>query len=272
MHGVGNDFVVIDSSHVANFPDDKLCSFAIKVCNRHFGVGADGLLLYTPKVTGFDFRIFNADGSEDSMCGNGLRCVASLCHEAGLVPREGSAFTLDGVIPYCVIENGDVQLRLGVPRFGGAAVGSVLPADFSINTYEQELNLINTGSPHAVIVCGDGPCSDAVFETISPVIERSPLFPEHISVNWIYVRGDQILDIRTYERGVGETLGCGTGASAAAVVAIALGLVTSPVSVRSAGGTVNVTWDKDASEILYLEGPAERVYAGSYAFLTSGAT
>ena len=272
MHGVGNDFVVIDSTHVADFADDKLCSLAIKVCNRHFGVGADGLLLFTPQVTGFDFRIFNADGSEDSMCGNGLRCVASLCYESGMIPREGFAVTRDGPIPYSVLKKGDVQLRLGAPRFGGAAVRSVLTTDFSVNKYEQELILINTGSPHAVIVCGDGLCSDAVFETVSPVIERSPLFPEHISVNWIYVRSDHLLDIRTYERGVGETLGCGTGACGAAVVAIALGLVISPVSVRSAGGTVAVTWDKDVSDILYLEGPAERVYAGTYAFFTLGVT
>jgi diaminopimelate epimerase len=247
MQAVGNDFVVIEEPESSQNID--LAALAITVCDRRFGIGADGLLTYTATQTGLTFRIFNADGSEDTMCGNGLRCVVKLAALRGQVPSQGIAQTPSGDIPY-VLEKGEVTLTLPPPRFWDVSVPGGTTVD--------------TGSLHTVLWPTTLP-DDAAFFTDSPLLESAPCFPEKTSVMWTQVTGKSQLSLRIWERGVGETLGCGTGACAAAVVAISEGKVSpqEPVHVTSKGGTLTITWDGYEGSPILLTGPAQTVFSGT---------
>ncbi|WP_395092421.1 diaminopimelate epimerase [Armatimonas sp.] len=243
MQAVGNDFVVL-----AEPENTDLTALARRVCDRRFGIGADGLLTYKPCDKGLVFRIFNADGSEDTMCGNGLRCVVTLAVERRQVPREGIAQTRSGPIPYSV--GSQVTLTLPPPQF-----------------WEQSVpggTTVDTGSLHTVLWPTVLP-SDTTFLQDSPALENAPLFPEKTSVLWAVATGPNRLQLRIWERGVGETLGCGTGACAAAAVAIQTGRATrlEPVAVTSRGGTLTITWDGLPGSSLQLTGPAETVFSGT---------
>ncbi|WP_394793244.1 diaminopimelate epimerase [Armatimonas sp.] len=243
MQAVGNDFVVVEEPK-----NTDLAALALRVCDRRFGIGADGLLTYQPQGSGLHFRIFNADGSEDTMCGNGLRCVVTLAVERGQVPREGIAQTRSGPVPYTV--NTQVTLTLPPPQF-----------------WEQSVpggTTVDTGSLHTVLWPTVLP-SDKTFLQDSPALENAPLFPEKTSVLWTVATAPNHLQLRIWERGVGETLGCGTGACAAAVVAIQTGRATrlEPVEVTARGGTLIVTWDGLPGSSLQLTGPATTVFSGT---------
>jgi diaminopimelate epimerase len=244
MQAVGNDFIVIEEPEGLD-----LAALAKQTCDRRFGIGADGLLTYQSHPAGLVFRIFNADGSEDTMCGNGLRCVVKLAALRGQVPPQGVAETPAGDVPY-VLEAGEVTLTLPAPRFWEESVSGVTTVD--------------TGSLHTVLWRAGLPGDDE-FLRASPVLETDPLFPDKTSVMWAVADPDNQLQIRIWERGVGETLGCGTGACAAAVVAISQGRAASslPVKVTSKGGTLTVAWDGASSSPIQLTGPAEIVFSGT---------
>ena len=189
MQAVGNDFVVIEE------PEDiDLAALAIKACDRRFGIGADGLLAYKPKDTGLHFRIFNADGSEDTMCGNGLRCVVRLAVERGVAQDEGVARTRAGDVPY-LLQGKQATLALPPPEFWQTSVPGATTVD--------------TGSLHTVLWPTSFP-TDTAFVKESAALEINPLFPEKTSVLWAVVTGTNRIRLRIWERGVGETLGCGT--------------------------------------------------------------
>uniref|UniRef100_UPI003750FE50 diaminopimelate epimerase n=1 Tax=Armatimonas sp. TaxID=1872638 RepID=UPI003750FE50 len=249
-----------------------------------FGIGADGLLTYTllnpspqpPSLSqgrgrgkgrvdassassrvgsgqgeagDLHFRIFNADGSEDTMCGNGLRCVVTLAVERGQIPVDGIVQTRSGPVPYKLTQ-GTVTLTLPPPQF-----------------WEQSVpggTTVDTGSLHTVLWPTVLP-SDTTFLQDSPALENAPLFPEKTSVLWTVATAPNQLQLRIWERGVGETLGCGTGACAAAAVAIQTGRATrfDPVQVTSCGGTLTVAWDGLPGASLQLTGAAEMVFSGT---------
>ncbi|MDW8319988.1 MAG: diaminopimelate epimerase [Armatimonadota bacterium] len=265
MQGVGNDFVVLAEETVVSF---SLPDLARRLCQRRFAIGADGLLVVgRGSLHAVRMRMFNPDGSED-MCGNGLRCVAkwAVLHGIAAGPRFWVE-TIDGDKQVELLPDGMVRVELGEPRFEPKQVPVLaekapamdVPVELSHGTVR--LTSLSTGSTHSVLFTDQLP-GDEVFLRDSPMIENHPLFPQRTSVLWTVVESPSRLRMRIWERGVGETLACGTGACAAAVAAQLHGLAGESVEVYSAGGVLRVQWR--AGEPVYLTGAAELVYQGYY--------
>ncbi len=268
MQGIGNDFVVVDASR-CNIPD--LPSFARYVCDRKFGVGSDGLLVVEPsEIADARMRMFNPDGTED-FCGNGLRCVVRYVAQEWLLSNLSIIYveieTTAGLksCTYYAGEPSSVRIELGNPSFAPEdvpiSVDSLPIRGIELNLDDDVLTVIplSTGSTHTVIFCDQLP-NDDVFFLLSPQIENHPLFPDRTSIMWTTVVDESNIELRIWERGAGETLGCGTGASAAAVASIRCGFTRSEVNVKSKGGTLQVEWSEGSPVV--LTGPAEYVYTG----------
>jgi len=276
MQGVGNDFVVIDAAELPH--DAMLSELAVTLCDRKFGVGADGLLVVSE--TGpdalFRMRMFNPDGSED-MCGNGLRCVSLWASRAGWLGMETefAVAVKDGFRAVRVLSadpdgrNGLISVDMGVPQFAPSEIPFCAPAEMTaIKRYPLAvggealtLTALSTGSTHTVIF-GPQP-SEEVFQRVSPLLEMHPLFPERTSVLWATPEADNRFAVRIWERGAGETWGCGTGACAVGVAAVVNGLSVPgvPVEVVSKGGTLQITWAGGESSV-DMVGPAQVVFDG----------
>jgi len=267
MHGIGNDFVVLDSIRTPLVDDFDFPNFAQKICDRHFGVGGDGLLLLEHSRDGNEvrMRMWNPDGSED-MCGNGLRCVALLAHQRGYVPASFSVQTLAGTREATIVAPNIVRVSMGVPDF--------LPLHVPINRDEPlisgqieleghafaHVTAVSTGSTHLVIF-GEAPVADAIFDEWSPRLEVAPMFPQRTSIMWAHPMGDNTFGVRIWERGAGETLACGTGACAVAVAAISSNRAQGAVHVRSRGGELRIEWDEATNQI-WKTGAAKIVFEG----------
>jgi diaminopimelate epimerase len=275
MQGIGNDFVVLDAAGLS--PGTDLPGLAIILCDRHFGIGADGLLVVR-RGSGdmaFSMRMFNPDGTED-MCGNGLRCVGLWAHRAGWIGSETtfSVATKEGSkkmrLAAVSKENqaATVQVEMGQPKFHPADIpfraneSQGVNVPFMIDGTIYPLTALNTGSTHAVIF-GSAP-DEETFQRVSPQIERHPLFPDRTSVLWATPQDDGSMSVRIWERGVGETWGCGTGACAVGVAAQVQGLAPADKSIPvvSRGGTLEIEWAGEGSPIL-MTGPAEFVFEGN---------
>lgn len=279
MQGVGNDFVVVDAEalpHQVSFP-----TLAVQTCDRNFGIGADGLLVISRDTVGtaFRMRMFNPDGTED-MCGNGLRCVSLWAYRSGWLAglTEFTVAVKDGTRQVRLLEVADDShtatfgVDMGLPQFEPTALPFCAPAGTRIVgwslTVENEtysLTVVNTGSTHTVIF-GDLPPDKATFQRVSPQIENHPLFPERTSVLWATPHGDGAIAVRIWERGVGETLGCGTGACAVAVASVLTGRSRpgTPLDIVSKGGTLRITWPGEDAPV-DMVGPAQIVYDGDFA-------
>lgn len=259
MSGTGNDFILID--HRQKFlAEDEIAEFASKVCRRQFSVGADGLILIEPSTeVDFQWQFYNADGSVAEMCGNGARCAARFAFEKGIAPAKMRFNTIAGIIEAEMVGNG-VKIQLTAPT--DLQMGQKLMLD---NT-EQEVHYINTGVPH--VVC----FSEHVFKT--PVFEWGKAIRNHAlyqpagtNANFVEVKNGDLL-VRTYERGVeNETMACGTGAVASAIIAALQGWVESPVAVTTSGGeklVIHFTSDNERLQVsdVFLEGPASFIYEG----------
>jgi diaminopimelate epimerase len=250
MHGVGNDFIILDPEEVAG---RDLPGFARQVCDRHFGVGADGILIPAPsEVADLKMVYLNSDGSPSEMCGNGIRCLARYAKDRGLV--EGAALTLEagaGVKKVVLSGDGSSRVDMGAPGFGS-----------EVELHGFRFLRVSMGNPHAVAFLGsEGEVEALDLKEIGPPVESDPLFPEKTNVEFVYVRGENEVRMRIWERGAGETLASGSGSCAAAVAAVRLGLVRSPVRVRLDGGLVAVEWAGEG-ESVYMTGPAEYVCEG----------
>jgi diaminopimelate epimerase len=274
MQGVGNDFVVVDGR---DRPDRDWSALAVEVCDRHTGIGADGLLvLGQTRFADILMRMYNPDGTPD-VCGNGLRCLARYAVERGIVSGDSLRVgTLAGVRPAQIRRDAcgrieAVTVTMGQPRFDPPSIPMRLAID-PVLDYPLELEngvtlpitALSTGSTHAVTFVPELP-DDARFFAISPEVEHHPLFPERTSLMWcVPDRSASRLDIRIWERGADETWGCGTGACAAAVAAVLHGHAEAgtPVIVASKGGELIVEW-QPGQEII-MTGPAETVYQGLY--------
>ena len=252
MHGAGNDFVLVDD-RAGGFPADDT-AFRAWLCDRRRGIGSDGLLLIQAAAAAdFRMRFFNPDGSEADLCGNGARCIARLAHEIGAAPADMRIETRAGLVRAEILDLPLVRLHLPPPKDWRL--------DLSMEWKNQKLPLhfVNTGVPHAVVVVDDLAAVDV--PVLGAFIRRHALFaPAGTNADFIQIAGPAALAIRTYERGVeGETLACGTGIVAAALVAEKLGLVRAPVRVTTAGG--------DVLEVgfapLTLTGPAEHSFRGT---------
>ena len=254
MHGAGNDFILVDDRALA-FPATDI-SFIVRLCDRRRGIGAEGTLLIQPSSTAdFRMRFFNPDGSEADMCGNGAGCIARLAFEIGAAPADMRIETAAGTVRAEILPP-LVRLHLPPAKDWRLHLSSVW------KNRERPLHFVNSGVPHAVCVVDDLSAVDVA--ALGAFIRHHPLFdPAGSNADFIRITGPDSLSIRTYERGVeAETLACGTGIAAAALVAEKLGLVRAPVKVKTAGG--------DTLEVsvfpLTLTGPAEHVFRGEIAY------
>ena len=267
MHGLGNDFILIDTLRHPSINElslSELSALSQRLCRRRFGVGADQLLLLCPsEVASFRMRIFNADGSEVQMCGNGIRCLARYIWDSGLSDSSPLEIeTMAGIIR--PERSGElVRVNMGVPLFNpeDIPVKSDRPDNIEIRIDSKvfRLNCVSMGNPHAVIITDD--LEGIELSRFGPLIENHPLFPERTNVEFVQVLNPQEIRMRVWERGVGETLACGTGASASAVVCIKQGMAEQRVTVHLLGGDLVIEWDGDGP--VYMTGPAVAVFEGT---------
>lgn len=265
MHGIGNDFIIINGFR--QVPDDP-AGLSRRLCERRFGVGADGLILALPSdVADARMRIINADGGEPEMCGNGIRCLGKYLWDAGIARRDPMTIeTLAGVLTLSVTPGEDglaraVTVDMGAPRFDPAEI----PVDAPENTVCVPLDgldarffCVSMGNPHAVTF--DLYPDDERFRRFGAAMERHPLFPQRANIEFCRLRQDGEVDVRVWERGDGETLACGTGACAVAVAGASLGLAGRDLAVHLPGGALRIRWAEDGR--VWMTGPAETVYAG----------
>ena len=265
MQGIGNDFVVIDAiSQNVDLSRTQLRFLA----DRHFGIGCDQILLVESPAsqhTDFRYRIFNNDGGEVQQCGNGARCFVQFVHEKGLTSKNCIRVdTLAGIIEIERQANGDVTVNMGQPDFRPQALPLQVPeaADHYLVNIEDtpvKFGAVSMGNPHAVISVDN--VDNAPVETWGPVLESHALFPERVNVGFMQVVDRGRIRLRVYERGVGETLACGTGACAAVVMGIKWGMLNKRVTVELSGGNLLIEWDGNQSPVL-MTGPAQTVFDG----------
>jgi diaminopimelate epimerase len=257
MHGLGNDFIIIDS-RTEKLEGIELSQLAIKLCDRHYGIGADGLLIAGPSSSAdVKMRIFNPDGSEAEMCGNGIRCFAKYIYETLEKKKELiSVETLAGVILPSILDHKGktavVEVDMGAPK-------SIKNAELKIDNVKYDATLVSFGNPHCVIFTDD--LSNVHIDEIGPKIETNKMFPDRTNVEFVQVAGRAEAVVKVWERGAGETLACGTGACACAVAGITAGKLDKDVLIRLPGGNLDIEWQDDKHVI--LRGPAETVYEGN---------
>jgi diaminopimelate epimerase len=266
MHGLGNDFVVIDAINQAvDLSQKRLKSLA----HRHFGIGFDQLLLIEPprsKDCDFHYRIFNADGHEVEACGNGARCFARFIKEKGLSTKdEIPVGTQAGRIILRQLADGFVEVDMGIPVFDPALIPFNTPQQensYHLDLEDQQLSLsaLSMGNPHAVLIVPD--VGEAEVARLGPLIEYHPSFPQRTNVGFMQIVSATEIRLRVHERGCGETHACGTGACAAVVAGRRLGLLDEQVLVHLPGGDLVVKWHTEGKSVL-MEGPAETVYEGT---------
>ena len=265
MHGLGNDFVVLDGVRQSvSLSPEQLCYLA----DRHFGVGCDQILL-VEKATGsgidFRYRIFNADGGEVEQCGNGARCFVRFVHDEGLTDkREIRVETMRGIISPRLEGDGNVTVDMGIPRFLPAEIPFLADDDVIIHLLDVadetlETSVVSMGNPHAVQVVDS--VETAPVSEHGPLIERHPRFPQRVNAGFMQIVDRHAIKLRVYERGSGETMACGTGACAAVVAGIRRGLLDSPVRVTTRGGDLTIAWGGPERSVL-MTGPAVTVFTG----------
>lgn len=271
MHGLGNDFVYIDCTDQEYARLEELVK---RMCDRHKGIGADGVIaIMRSAVADCRMRIFNADGTEAQMCGNGIRCVAKYVYDNRIVRKERIAIeTLSGIKVVEVHPSIDgttdtVTVDMGEPIFCPAAIpvrhdgGEMISQPVAVKDNEFLISAVSMGNPHCVVFVDD--FDDDLIECFGPALECHDVFPEKANIEFVRVEDANTISIRTWERGAGETMACGTGACAAAVIAVRTGRCQWPVSVRLTGGTLHITQSPARNTIL-MTGPATTVYRGEY--------
>ena len=268
MHGLGNDYVCINCFR-ERVEDPS--GFARTLCDRHYGIGADGLILICPsKVSDFKMEIYNSDGSVAGMCGNGIRCLGKYVYDYRLTGKETlSIETKSGICNmHLHIQDGKAcgaMVDMGVPRLNAHSIPILSEKDLVINDpiEVQEKNYrmtgISMGNPHAVIFSEE--INGISLEETGRELEFHPRFPERANIEFCHVTARDRMEIRVWERGVGETLACGTGACAAVVASVLNDLTDEEVIVKLLGGELSVRWDRKVNHV-FLEGPAVKVFDG----------
>ena len=266
MHGTGNDFVVIDliSQHYKLRPRDIRT-----LADRHFGVGCDQVLVVeapqSPQVD-FRYRIFNADGEEVEQCGNGARCFARFVREKKLTTKKIiSVETAAGIIELRVRPNHDVEVNMGAPQFEPSRIPYAANArapsyTLQVDGRELEIGAVSMGNPHAVLRVNT--VEQAEVAMLGPLIESHPDFPKRVNVGFMQVVSERDIRLRVFERGVGETLACGTGACAAVAYGISRGWLRESVTVGLPGGKLSVSWAGEGHPVI-MTGPTAIVFDGT---------
>lgn len=279
LQGAGNDFILIEARGI----DRDWSRLAIAMCDRHFGVGADGLLLLLPSDNAdVGMRIFNSDGSEAEACGNGMRCLVKYVLDNKMSSRkldtagEISLETIAGIrrarLRKSAGKSTRIQISMGVPKFkaedipvvlgqGATNIKAMLSYPLTVKGKELLLNFVSMGNPHAVHF-RQQPVSDFPLSQIGPEVEQNKMFPNRINFEVARVINQQQIEARVWERGVGETLACGSGTCAIVVAAQLLGYISSQVDIKLPGGILGVEWDGEGE--VFLSGPAEIVFVGEW--------
>lgn len=274
MHGAGNDFVMVDArDHTADWAD-----LAVRMCDRHFGIGSDGLcLIQSSDLAEFRFRMFNPDGSEAEMCGNGIRCFAKYLADERLVSASTESVRVEtgaGILVVGLVRNGNgveqVRVDMGKPLLQAAEVpvdpghsveSPVKGLAISVGGVELSLTCVSMGNPHAVAFI-DTPVDDFPLERIGPLVERHPHFPRRTNFEIANVIDRGHLKMRVWERGAGITLACGTGACGTAVAAQLNGLTDQRIVTSLPGGDLIIEWD--GRNQVFMTGPAQSVFRGNW--------
>ena len=274
MHGLGNDFVVVDAiSQRLDFTP----ALVRRLADRHFGIGCDQVLVVeAPDVAEVDFRyrIFNADGGEVEQCGNGARCFVRFVHDKGLTTRrEIRVSTAAGIITPRLEDDGLVTVDMGMPELEPARVPFVTDSDELVQALELPngdriaITAVSMGNPHAVQVVAA--VETAAVTELGPLIEQHERFPARVNAGFMEVVDAHRIRLRVFERGAGETLACGTGACAAVVAGVMRGLIKSPVSVVTRGGALTIAWNGPQTPVM-MTGPAETVFEGEFDLAPQG--
>lgn len=265
MHGLGNDFMVVDLISQRAYLDTLTIQ---RLANRNFGIGFDQLLVVEPPdvpSADFKYRIFNADGSEVEQCGNGVRCFAKFVHDRQLTTKiKIKVQTKSGIVEPELGANGWVRVNMGYPKFLPQEIPFVADAPESL--YDIDLaggekltiDVVNMGNPHAVTIVPDVIAADVA--RIGPQVESHARFPARVNAGFMQIIDEKHARLRVYERGVGETLACGTGACAAAISGMRRGLLSSKVEVELAGGKLQIEWKE--GDVVWMTGPTATVYEG----------
>ena len=264
MHGLGNDFVLIDCvSQSVQLSPEQLRYLA----NRRLGIGCDQILLIerTEGDADFRYRIFNSDGSEVEQCGNGARCLVRYVYDKGMTQKkEISVETLGGIIFPKLEINGEVTVNMGIPKFEPKEIPFVadkrmLTYLLDVNEKQIEFSILSMGNPHAVQIVADINHLPILAE--GSLIENHSRFPKHVNAGYMQIVNREHINLRVHERGAGETLSCGTGACAAVVAGITRGLLDSKVTVSTTGGNLSICW-KGSHNPVWMTGPAISVFDG----------
>ena len=268
MQGIGNDYVYV------NCFEEKIENpgeLAVRVSDRHFGIGSDGLILIKPSERAdFCMEMYNADGSEGAMCGNGVRCVGKYVYDYGLTEQTSIQVETKSGIKYLdlTVEEGkvsQVRVNMGAPELSPSGIpvladgDKVLDAPIMVDGREYRMTCVSMGNPHAVVYLND--VKNLEIEKIGPMFEMHPCFPDRVNTEFVRVVDGHTLEMRVWERGSGETLACGTGACAVAVASILNGHVSGEVTVKLLGGDLKILWDEQEN-IVYMTGPAAVVFDG----------
>ena len=277
MHGAGNDYIFIDARGM----DKDWPSLSRRMSDRHFGVGGDGIILVLEsQVADLKMRMFNADGSEGEMCGNGVRCFAKYAIERGIAPAGVQSLKVETLAGLRVIapkyqggKVGGARVSMGHPGLAPQDLPVTLspPLDYSrgpvlnypcrVDGVELALTFVSMGNPHAVAFL-DQPVDGFPLHAIGPRVEHLPMFPHRVNLEVANLDGGGRVTARVWERGSGETMACGTGACAIAVAARLQGFSRDQVDIRLPGGTLKIEWDGQGE--VFLEGPAEEVFSGEW--------
>ena len=270
MHGIGNDYLFVNCfEEVVQNPSRQ----AVLMSRPHYGVGADGLVLIEPSETAdFGMRVFNADGSEAEMCGNAARCIGKYVYERGMTDKTDLTLaTKAGIRQMRLSLAGDkvgrVQVDMGSPELTPRNIPVDLPGEivlrYRLKILGQSwlITCVNMGNPHCVIFVKDLEAID--LNTLGPMFENHPIFPQRTNVEFVRVIRRDVLQMRVWERGSGETLACGTGASAALVAAVLSGLSDRTVQVQLLGGNLELSWNAEDNHV-YQQGPAAFVFDGEW--------
>jgi len=265
MHGLGNDFMVVDLISQRAFFDAMTIR---RLADRHFGIGFDQLLIVEPPDfpnVDFKYRIFNADGSEVEQCGNGVRCFARFVYERQLTNKKRfKVQTSAGIVEPELGENGWVCVNMGYPKFLPNEIPFLAEepdALYDIALQDNELltiDVVNMGNPHAVTIVPDVLTADVA--KIGPQVEAHARFPQRVNAGFMQIVDEKHARLRVFERGVGETMACGTGACAAAVSGMRRGLLANNVEIELAGGKLQIEWKE--GDVVWMTGPTATVYEG----------
>ncbi len=268
MQGIGNDYVYVNClEERVEHPSET----AIKVSDRHFGIGSDGLILIKPsEKADFEMEMYNADGSQGAMCGNGIRCVAKYVYDYGLTKKTQISVDTKSGIKYLdlTVKDGkavEIRVNMGRPILEAEKIpmkypqSPVIAKPLNVGENIYEVTAVSMGNPHAVVFVED--VQNLEIEKVGPDFEKHQAFPESVNTEFVRVLDRKTVEMRVWERGSGETLACGTGACAVAVACALNGYTEDAVTVKLLGGDLKISWDRE-DNLVYMTGPAQVVFDG----------